>query len=169
MSIYLGNLCRLLLFISCIPSFHRRVCHRFFFPSLKRGETGSLTLRTHSNLNHCQKMSHSSTPNSGTAPEVQVHCAVASQTTPTRARCISAGTPDRNALQFLEDAGQKLTSLTSKVYKESSFILILSNTVSHRSEYTPHIFVNILLYLFMWQHWRNYTLLQYKVVSVQLV
>ncbi len=32
-----------------------------------------------------------------------------------------------------------------------------------------HIFVNILLYIFMWQHWRNYTLLQCKVVSVQLV
>ncbi len=30
-------------------------------------------------------------------------------------------------------------------------------TVSHRSEYTPHIFVNILLYIFMWQHWRNDT------------
>ncbi len=28
-------------------------------------------------------------------------------------------------------------------------------TVSHRSEYIPHIFVNILLYLFMWQHWRK--------------
>ncbi len=42
-------------------------------------------------------------------------------------------------------------------------------TVSHRSECTPHIFVNILLYLFMRQHWRNYTLLQCKVVSVQLV
>ncbi len=25
-------------------------------------------------------------------------------------------------------------------------------TVSHRSEYTPHIFVNILLYIFMLQH-----------------
>ncbi len=42
-------------------------------------------------------------------------------------------------------------------------------TVSLRSEYTPHICVNILLYIFMWQHWRNYTLLQCKVVSVQLV
>ncbi len=42
-------------------------------------------------------------------------------------------------------------------------------TVSHRSEYTPHIFVNILLYLFMWQHWRNDTLLQCKVVSVNLL
>ncbi len=31
-------------------------------------------------------------------------------------------------------------------------------TVYHRSEYTPYIFVNILLYLFMWQHWRNYLL-----------
>ncbi len=41
-------------------------------------------------------------------------------------------------------------------------------TVSHRSEYTPHIFVNILC-LFMWQHWINDTLLQCKVVSVQLV
>ncbi len=31
----------------------------------------------------------------------------------------------------------------------------------------PHIFVNILLYIFMWQHWSNDTLLQCKVVSVQ--
>ncbi len=38
-------------------------------------------------------------------------------------------------------------------------------TVSHRSEYTPHIFANI----FTWQHWRNDTLLQCKVVNVQLV
>ncbi len=29
--------------------------------------------------------------------------------------------------------------------------------------------LNIYIYLFMWQHWRNYTLLQCKVVSVQLV
>ncbi len=43
------------------------------------------------------------------------------------------------------------------------------HTVSHRCEYTPHIFVNILLYLFMWQHWRNYTLLQFNVVSVHLL
>ncbi len=42
-------------------------------------------------------------------------------------------------------------------------------TVSHRSEYTPHIFVNVLLYLFIRQHWRNDTLLQCKVVNVQLV
>ncbi len=49
-----------------------------------------------------------------------------------------------------------------------SFHLYLS-TVSHRSEYTPHIFVNIWLYLLMWQHWRNDTLLQCKVVRVQLV
>ncbi len=42
-------------------------------------------------------------------------------------------------------------------------------TVSHRSEFTPHIFVNILFYLFMWQHRRNDTLLQCKVVIVQLV
>ncbi len=28
-----------------------------------------------------------------------------------------------------------------------------------RSEYTPHIFVNIWLYIFMWQHWRDDTLL----------
>ncbi len=39
---------------------------------------------------------------------------------------------------------------------------------NHRSEYTPLIFVNILFYLFMWQYWRNDTLLQCKVVSVQL-
>ncbi len=34
-----------------------------------------------------------------------------------------------------------------------------THTVSHRSEYTPQIFLNNLLYIFMWQHWRNYTLL----------
>ncbi len=49
------------------------------------------------------------------------------------------------------------------------YIYIYTHTVSHRSEYTPHIFVNIVLYLFMWQPWRNYTLLQCKVVSVQLL
>ncbi len=32
------------------------------------------------------------------------------------------------------------------------YIYIYIYIVSHRSEYTPHIFVNILLYLFMWQH-----------------
>ena len=42
-------------------------------------------------------------------------------------------------------------------------------TVSHKSEYTPHIFANILIYFFKGQHWRNYTLIQCKVVSVQLV
>ncbi len=40
-------------------------------------------------------------------------------------------------------------------------------TVSHRRKYTPYIFVNIWLYLFMLK--RNDTLLQCKVVSVQLV
>ena len=44
-----------------------------------------------------------------------------------------------------------------------------SCTVSHKSEYYPHIFVNILLNLFIGQHWRNDTLIQCKVVSVQLV
>ncbi len=48
-------------------------------------------------------------------------------------------------------------------------VILVLCTVSHRSEYTPHIFVNIVLYLFMWQHWRNVTLLQCKVVSVQIV
>ncbi len=42
-------------------------------------------------------------------------------------------------------------------------------TVSHRSEYTPHICVYILLYFFMWQNWRNDTLLQCKVVSGNLL
>ncbi len=41
--------------------------------------------------------------------------------------------------------------------------------ISHKSEYTPHIFVNILLYLFMGQHYRNETLMHLKVVSVQFV
>ncbi len=50
-----------------------------------------------------------------------------------------------------------------------NFFKMYSSTVSHRSEYTPHIFVNILLYLFMGKHGRNDTLLQCKVVSVQLV
>ncbi len=56
---------------------------------------------------------------------------------------------------------------TSKVYLIKWPVSVY--TVSHRSEYTPHIFVNILLYIFMWPHWRNDTLLQCKVVSVQLV
>ncbi len=36
-------------------------------------------------------------------------------------------------------------------------------TVSHRSEYTPHIFVNIWLYLFMWQHLNKLITLCYNV------
>ncbi len=33
-------------------------------------------------------------------------------------------------------------------------IISRTYTVSHRSEYTPYIFVNNLLYIFMWQHWK---------------
>ena len=39
----------------------------------------------------------------------------------------------------------------------------------NKSEYTPHIFANILSYLFMGQHYRNETLIQLKVVIVRLV
>ncbi len=52
--------------------------------------------------------------------------------------------------------------------KNITYALLVFNpryTVSHRSEYTPHIFVNILLYLFMWHHWRNYTFLHWKSVE----
>ncbi len=41
--------------------------------------------------------------------------------------------------------------------------------ISHRSEYTFQILLNIVSYLFTWQHRKNGTLLQCKVVSVQLV
>ena len=34
-------------------------------------------------------------------------------------------------------------------------------TVPHKSEYSPHISVKILFYLFMGQHWRNDNLLQW--------
>ncbi len=40
------------------------------------------------------------------------------------------------------------------------YIYIHTHTVSHRNEYTTRIFVNILLYFFIWQHWRNDTLVQ---------
>ncbi len=53
-------------------------------------------------------------------------------------------------------------------FANPSEFFTLKRTVSHRCEYTPHIFVNILLYFFIWQHWRNDTLLQCEVVSVQL-
>ncbi len=55
------------------------------------------------------------------------------------------------------------------LYVQQTLSVSVIPTVSYRSEYTSHIFWNILLCLFMWQHWRNYTLLQCKVVSVQLV
>ncbi len=67
------------------------------------------------------------------------------------------------------ERNQTTDELTSHVLPSYAFIGYWPNTVSHRREYTPHIFVNILLYIFMWQHWRNDTLLQCKVVSVQLV
>ncbi len=38
--------------------------------------------------------------------------------------------------------------LHSVLIRKNKYIYIHS-TVSHRSEYTPHIFVNILLYIFM--------------------
>ncbi len=47
--------------------------------------------------------------------------------------------------------------LLLRILRSFSLIDQWPTTVSHRSEYTPHIFVNILLYLFMWQHWRNDT------------
>ncbi len=49
------------------------------------------------------------------------------------------------------------------------YIYIYIYTLSHRSEYTFQILLNILSYLFTWQHRKNGTLLQCKVVSVQLV
>ncbi len=55
-----------------------------------------------------------------------------------------------------------------KLYVCISYIYIYIY-ISHKSEYTPHIFVNILLYLFMGQHYRNETLMHLKVVSVQFV
>ncbi len=48
-----------------------------------------------------------------------------------------------------------------RILRSFSLIDQWPTTVSHRSEYTPHIVVNILLYLFMWQHWRNYTWVQF--------
>ena len=43
------------------------------------------------------------------------------------------------------------------------------HTVSDRNEYNPRISRNISLYFFMGQHWRYCTLIQCKVMSVQLV
>ncbi len=43
----------------------------------------------------------------------------------------------------------KLYFLTSRVSDSLIYLTVISYTVSHRSECTPQIFVNILLYLFM--------------------
>ncbi len=42
-------------------------------------------------------------------------------------------------------------------------------TVSHKSEYTPHISEIILVYLFKGQYYRNETWIYFKVVNFQLV
>ncbi len=55
---------------------------------------------------------------------------------------------------------------TSKVYLIKWPVSVY--TVSHRSEYTPHIFVNIY-YIFSCDHTKKWHLLQCKIVSVQLV
>ncbi len=36
-------------------------------------------------------------------------------------------------------------------------------------QYLTEVSTHIFYYICMWQHWRNYTLLQYKVVGLQLV
>ncbi len=42
-------------------------------------------------------------------------------------------------------------------------------TVSHKSEYTPHISAINLVYLFKGQYYRNETWIYFRVVNVQLV
>ncbi len=71
--------------------------------------------------------------------------------------------------QLLDGHDTATTNTVNGIFCTSVCVCVCVCTVSQRSEYTPHICVTILLYLFMWQHWRNDTLLQCKVVSVQLV
>ncbi len=64
--------------------------------------------------------------------------------------------------------------LTLRLYQSCMHFFLLNTKhdiwrMLGKKEYTPHIFVNIWLYIFMWQHCRNNTFLQCKVVSVQLV
>ncbi len=42
-------------------------------------------------------------------------------------------------------------------------------TVSHKSEYTPHISAINLVYLFKGQYYRNETWIYFRIVNVQLV
>ncbi len=56
-----------------------------------------------------------------------------------------------------------------RIWRKERESILHGYTVSHRSYYIPHIFGNIVLFIFMWQHWRSDTLLHCKVVSVQLV
>ncbi len=77
---------------------------------------------------------------------------------------------DLNEMEIqLSQANRQATEAQKQLKSVQAHLKVKYYIVSHRNEYTPHIFVNILLYIFMWQHWRNYTLLQCKVVSVQLV
>ncbi len=88
-----------------------------------------------------------------------------SEATDNRVSSILKTLTDSDTAALTVPESQQQSSVLQLLMHTSTYIY----TVSHRSEYTPHIFVNILLNLFMWQHWRNYTLLQCKVVSVQLV
>ncbi len=49
------------------------------------------------------------------------------------------------------------------------YIYIYMYTVSHKSEYTPHISATILVYPLKGQYYSNETWIYFRVVNVQLV
>ncbi len=83
-------------------------------------------------------------------------------------KCASVWVHSTQSLYLLQtrtrSSRQTWQILKMKGLQCKKILLCRVHTVSHRSEYTPHIFVNILLYIFLWQHWRNYTFLQCKIV-----
>jgi len=50
-----------------------------------------------------------------------------------------------------------------------TYIYNLPFTVSHKSEYTPHMSANILVYLLKGQYYKNETWIYFRVVNVLLV
>ncbi len=53
--------------------------------------------------------------------------------------------------------------------KKNQYLFIYLFTVSHKSEYTPHISAINLVYLFKGQYYRNESWIYFRVVNVQLV
>ncbi len=53
--------------------------------------------------------------------------------------------------------------------RKNNIIIKIKDTVSHKSEYTPHISAKILVYLLKGQYYTNETWIYFRVVNVQLV